>query len=99
MIPSSHGSSPLHRFFISAQSSFFATRTNSTVPLAGGAGDSYNAEEVEKGRGSLLFSSEANLAFDRPIGGGSYSRARERYSTAADRIVMDALASHAGAKT
>jgi hypothetical protein len=68
-------------------------------PLAGGAGDPYNAEEVEVGRDSLLFSSEANLAFIGSSGGGSYSRARERHSTVAVRIVMDALASYAGAKT
>jgi hypothetical protein len=65
----------------------------------GGPGDPYNAEEVEVGRDSLLFSSEAILAINGPIEGGSYFRARERHSTAAVRIVMDALASHAGAKT
>ena len=99
MIPTSHGASPSHRFFISGQSSFFASAPLRRWPLAGGAGDPYNAEEVELGRDSLLFSSEASLAFDGPIGGGSYSRARKRHSTAAVRIVMDALASHAGAKT
>jgi hypothetical protein len=46
-----------------------------------------------------MFSSEANLASNGPIGGSSYSRALERHSTAAVRIVMDTLASHAGAKT
>ena len=46
-----------------------------------------------------MFSPEANLASNGPIGGNSYSRALERHSTAAVRIVMDALTSHAGVKT